>query len=89
MTAVTAVALIGLSLAGLLCIVRLLRPGSIANRIVALDSLLIVVACGIGVLTVRTGTTAFVPVLLVVSLTAFVGTITVARFIERRGAGAR
>jgi multisubunit Na+/H+ antiporter MnhF subunit len=27
-----------------------------------------------------------VPVLLVVSLTAFVGTVTVARFIERRGA---
>jgi multicomponent Na+:H+ antiporter subunit F len=86
MTAVTTVALFGLALAGLLCVVRLLRPGSLADRIVALDSLLIVVASGIGVLTVRTGATAFVPVLLVVSLTAFVGTVTVARFIERRGA---
>jgi multicomponent Na+:H+ antiporter subunit F len=89
MTTVTTVALAGLAFAGLLCIVRLLRPGSIANRIVALDSLLIVVACGIAVFSVHTSTTAFVPVLLVVSLTAFVGTITVARFIERRATGPR
>lgn len=86
MELVTTVALLGLGISGLLCLARLLRPGSLADRIVALDALLIVAVMVIAVLTVRTGDPAFVPVLLVVALIAFVGTVVVARFIERRGA---
>jgi multicomponent Na+:H+ antiporter subunit F len=86
MNAVTALALAGLGVAAALCVVRLLRPGTLADRIVALDTLLVVTVCGIVVWGVRTGTAAFIPVLLVASLLAFVGTVTVARFIERRGA---
>lgn len=83
---VTTVALAGLGLAAALCVVRLIRPGSLADRVVALDTLLVVTVSAIVVWGVRIGTDAFVPVLLVASLLAFVGTVTVARFIERRGA---
>jgi multicomponent Na+:H+ antiporter subunit F len=86
MSVVTTVSLAGLALAAALCLARLLRPGSIADRIVALDTLLVVSVMAIAVIAVRTATEAYTPVLLVTSLLAFVGTVTVARFIERRGA---
>ena len=83
---VTAVALVGLAVSAVLCTVRLLRPGSLADRIVALDALLIVVVSGIGVQAARTGEGTYLDVLVVAALIGFLGTITVARFIERRGA---
>ena len=63
-----------------------MRHGSLADRVIALDSLLIVVASGVGVDAARPGRGTFLDVLLVVALVAFIGTTTVARFIERRGA---
>jgi multicomponent Na+:H+ antiporter subunit F len=86
METVTTISLAGLALAGVLCLVRLFRPGSIADRIVALDTFLVISVMAIAVLAIRTGTEAFTPVLLVTALLAFVGTVTVAKFIERRGA---
>lgn len=86
MTVVTAVALTGLGAAAVLCLVRVVRPGSLADRAVALDTLLVVSVMAIAVLSLRTGTDAFVPVLLVVALLGFIGTVTVSRYIERRGA---
>ncbi len=85
MTAVTTVCLAVLVVAGLLCLVRLARPGSLADRIVALDTLLVVTVTGIAVAAVRSGSGAFLDALLVTSLLGFVGTTTVARFMERRG----
>jgi multicomponent Na+:H+ antiporter subunit F len=75
----------GLSVAALLCLVRLVRGPSVPDRIVALDALLYVVVSGIavGAATVRDG--SFLAVLLAVALLGFVGTVTVARFVERRG----
>jgi multicomponent Na+:H+ antiporter subunit F len=84
-TAVTTVCLAVLVVAGLLCLVRLARPGSLADRIVALDTLLVVTVTGIAVAAVRSGSGAFLDALLVTSLLGFVGTTTVARFMERRG----
>jgi multicomponent Na+:H+ antiporter subunit F len=75
-----------LSVAALLCTLRLVGRGSLADRVIALDSLLIVVVAGVGVDAARTGRGTFLDVLLVVALVAFIGTTTVARFIERRGA---
>jgi multicomponent Na+:H+ antiporter subunit F len=87
MDTVTTIALTGLGFAASLVLLRLLRPsGSLADRIVALDTLLVIAVSAIALWGVRTGTEAFTPVLLVTSLLAFVGTITVARYIERRGA---
>ncbi|CAN5526154.1 hypothetical protein BH20ACT2_BH20ACT2_21980 [soil metagenome] len=75
-----------LSIAGALCLVRLLRRGSLADRIVALDTLLLVVVTGIAADAARTGDGIYVDVLVVAALLGFVGTSVVARFIERRGA---
>lgn len=82
----TTVALAALSVAALLCVLRLIRPGSLADRIVALDLLLVVVVSGIAILAARTGRGSYLDVLVVAALLGFVGTVTVGRFIERRGA---
>ena len=74
-----------LGAAGLLCILRLLRPSSVADRAIALDTLLWVVAAGLGVFLLEGGGEYFLDLLIVASLLGFVGTVTVARFIERRG----
>jgi multicomponent Na+:H+ antiporter subunit F len=86
LTAVTTIALAGLFLAAALCLARLVRGSSVADRIVALDALLLVSVSGVAVLAVRQSTAVFLPVLVVAALIAFVGTITVARFIDERGA---
>jgi multicomponent Na+:H+ antiporter subunit F len=81
------IGLAGLGVAAALVLVRLLRvDSSLADRIVALDTLLVIAVSAIAIWGLWTGTEVFVPVLLVTSLLAFVGTITVARYIERRGA---
>ncbi len=83
---VSTIALAGLAVSGVLCAVRLIRPGSLADRMVALDALLIVVVSGIAVQAARTGDGTYLDVLVVAALLGFLGTVTVARFIERRGA---
>ena len=80
------IALVLLAVAALLCAVRMLRPGSLADRIVALDSLLLVLASGLAVQAARTGDSAYLNVMVVVALLGFVGTSLVSVFIERRGA---
>lgn len=86
MTVVTSVALGGLLVSAGLCILRLLRGSSVADRIVALDTLLVTTVTGIAVGAVATGSGVFLDVLVVAALLGFVGTITVARYMERRGA---
>ena len=86
MIIVTSVTLGLLSVAAALCIVRLVRPGSLADRTVALDTLLVVVVCGIATYAARRDSGVFLDVLVVVALLGFTGTALVARFIERRGA---
>jgi multicomponent Na+:H+ antiporter subunit F len=87
METVFTIGLAGLGIAAALTLVRLVRPGgSLADRIVALDTLLVIAVSAIAIWGLRIDTEVFTPVLLVTSLLAFIGTITVARFIERRGA---
>lgn len=75
-----------LTVAAVLCLARLWRGGSLADRIVALDTLLVVVVCGIAVDAVRRRSGVFLDVAVVAALLGFTGTSLVARFIERRGA---
>lgn len=75
-----------LGVAGALCVLRMLRGRSFADRAVALDTLLVVVVCGIAVDAARTGSGIYLDVLVVSALLAFTGTTLVSRFIERRGA---
>ena len=85
MSVVTTVALVILALAGLLSVARLARPGSLADRMIALDVLVVVVVSGVGVYSVRIGEGVYLELLVVAGLLGFVATITVARFMERRG----
>lgn len=75
-----------LAVAGGLCLVRLWRGSSLADRIVALDTMLVVVVCGIAIGAVRSGSGLFLNAMVVAALLGFTGTALVARFIERRGA---
>lgn len=86
MTVLSTLALLFLSVAGVLCMVRMLRMGSLADRIIALDSLLLVVASGLAVQAARSGDGIYLNVMVVVALLGFVGTALVSLFIERRGA---
>ena len=84
--AATTVSYILLSAAALLCLVRMLRARTVANRIVALDLLLVILVSGLAVYTAETRDTSFLNVLVVVALLGFIGTAIVAVYIERRGA---
>ena len=63
-----------LGLAALLTLVRLFRGPSLADRMVALDSLLFIGAGALGTFVARTGNTVFVPLILVIALVAFIDT---------------
>lgn len=86
MSVVIVICLVGLALAAGMCLLRLVRGPSVPDRIVALDALLLVVVAGIAVGAAATGDGYFLALLVAVSLLGFVGTVSVARFVERRGA---
>lgn len=83
---VTTVCLVVLAVSAVLCVGRIVRSDSIADRALALDALLVAIVAGVGVEAVRSGSGVYLDVLLVVALVAFIGTAAVGRFIERRGA---
>ena len=83
---ITTAALVLLSVAGVLFMVRVLLGPSMVVRVIGVDSLLIVVMSGLAVNAAATGRTTFVDAAVVVGLLGFVGTGVAARFIERRGA---
>lgn len=83
---VSGMALTMLIVAAALCVIRLVRGGSLPDRIVALDTLLVVVVLGLAVLAARTGEDTYLDAMVVAALLGFTGTSLVARFIERRGA---
>lgn len=85
MTTVVPIALAVLAVNAALCLARLVRRGSLADRVIALDVLLVVVVQGVAVHRIWTGDGAFLDVMVIVALIAFVGTATMARFIERHG----
>jgi multicomponent Na+:H+ antiporter subunit F len=78
----TNLAAVLLAMATVAAVVRVVRGPSVADRMVALDTLLFIGVAGIAVFISRTGETIFVPVLVVAVLTAFVSTVVVARYIE-------
>lgn len=83
-TTAASVALAFLVLAGFLCLIRLIRGPSLANRIVALDALLLMVVSGLAVQAAITGDDTYLDVMVVAALLGFTGTGLVAKFIERR-----
>jgi multicomponent Na+:H+ antiporter subunit F len=82
----TTIALVLLWLAAGVLLVRVVIGPSLADRVVALDGVLIVVICGLAVGAVRSGNSLLTDVAVVIGLLGFVSTGVAARFIERRGA---
>ena len=73
-----------LGVAALLSVIRAVRGPNLADRILALDLVLLLLAGGIAVEGARTGQATFLPVLVAVALVATAGSLLVARFIEWR-----
>ena len=71
-----------LTIAGLLCIARLVRGGSVPDRAIALDTLVIILVSGIAVEAARSGRGIYLDLIVVAALLGFVATGLVARFIE-------
>ena len=65
----------------LLALIRLARGPSLLDRVVATDTLLVIIAAGLAVHAGLQRDPTVVPVLVVVSLLAFVGSVSVARYI--------
>lgn len=85
MTTVALICLVVLAVCGFGCTFHLARARSVADRIVALDLLLIIIVVGIGVDAARTGKGTYLDLLVVFALVAFIGTVSAARFLEQRG----
>ena len=65
----------------LLALVRLALGPSLLDRVVATDTLLVIISAGMAVYVALEQNPTVVPVLVVVSLLAFVGSVSVARYI--------
>lgn len=76
-------ALAMLALAVLLCLVRLLRGPSMADRILALDTLYINSLAGLMVAGVRLEDPTFFDAAIVIGMLAFVGTVAFAKYLLR------
>jgi multicomponent Na+:H+ antiporter subunit F len=70
-----------LGVGALLALVRLGAGPSLLDRVVATDTLLVIIAAGLAVHAGLQRDPTVVPVLVVVSLLAFVGSVSVARYI--------
>ncbi|MCY3539681.1 MAG: hypothetical protein F4Y75_08255 [Acidimicrobiia bacterium] len=82
-TALTVLEVI-LGLGGVIALIRVLRGPTLADRIIALDLILLILAGGFAVESVRRDSEVLTGVLIVIALVAFTGTVLVARFIEWR-----
>jgi multicomponent Na+:H+ antiporter subunit F len=73
-----------LAAGAVLALFRAVRGPNIIDRAIALDVVLLLLAGGLAAQEARAGTELFLPVIVVVALVGFAGTIIVARFIEWR-----
>lgn len=71
-----------LAIAAAFSVVRVVLGPSVADRMVALDTLLFIGVGGLGLYIIATDDTTYIPVLVVGVLTAFLSTVIVARYIE-------
>ena len=87
MTVLVGVAFVLLAGAAACFLIRLFRGPSVADRVIALDGLLMTVTCGIMVEVTREESITSLDTVLVVALVAFVGTGVLARYVEQRDDG--
>ncbi len=73
--------LISLSIA--LCLYRILKGPTTPDRVIALDTLSFYLVAGIAIVSVLLKTYAFLGTILLLGILSFIGTIALAKFIER------
>jgi multicomponent Na+:H+ antiporter subunit F len=78
-------ALVMLAVAGACFFARLVWGPTLADRVVALDGLVVTLISAIALDAARTSSPLFVDAVVVIALVGFVGTAAAARFIEERG----
>ena len=78
----TTISAVLLVLAAAITLIRVIRGPSVADRMVALDTMLFIAVGGLGVYIVDTRDTLYVPLLVAAVITAFLSTVIVARYIE-------
>jgi multicomponent Na+:H+ antiporter subunit F len=81
-TLVTSVAFVALLVAFAFACLRLLRGPTLADRIVAIDMLVVLAIGFIAVFAARTGQTAVLDAAAVLALIGFLGTVALARYLE-------
>jgi multicomponent Na+:H+ antiporter subunit F len=80
-TVVEVLAHVLLGSGALLALVRLARGPSLLDRVVATDTLLVIISASLAVHAALQRDPTVVPVLVVVSLLAFVGSVSIARYV--------
>ena len=81
MTVVAVIAHALLGAGALLTLLRLARGPSLLDRVVATDTLLVIISASLAVHAALQRDPTVVPVLVVVSLLAFVGSVSIARYV--------
>jgi multicomponent Na+:H+ antiporter subunit F len=80
MTVVLTICVVALAAAAVLLVVRIALGPTMLDRVVALDVLVATLICGLGIEAAVNRHTTTLPVLVVLSLVGFVGSVSMARF---------
>lgn len=85
MTAVAWICGVMLAMAGLLTTVHIIRQRNLADRAVGVDMLVAIVLNGLAVAIAVTQDDLVAALVLIIGLLAFLGSVTIARYLEERG----
>ncbi len=77
------IAIVILSISVLGCLYRVLRGPSMSDRIIALDTIGINLIAIVAVISIMLRTQAFLEIILLIGILAFLGTIAFSKYIER------
>ncbi|WP_328346630.1 monovalent cation/H+ antiporter complex subunit F [Micromonospora sp. NBC_00421] len=84
MTAVAVIVTVLLAVAGALTLIRIVRGPSVLDRAVATDVLLAIVVAAVATEVAYSRDATALPILVVLAILGFVGSVSVARFATRR-----
>ncbi len=74
-----------LALAGVLVVIRIVRGPTVLDRVVALDVLVSIMVCAVGLEAAVGRHSTTLPILIALSMLGFVGSVAVARFVAKEG----
>ncbi|WP_025027610.1 Na(+)/H(+) antiporter subunit F1 [Caldalkalibacillus mannanilyticus] len=77
------ISLIILSISIFACLYRVIKGPSMPDRVIALDSIGIHIIGFVGILSIMFNTHAYMEVILLIGILAFIGTISFSKFLER------